>query len=393
MEDEGSKRARIKDVINAKCSSHIIESFFQRIPLPYPITALIISAAIYLGYIFFYYAIDSTLIASAHLVAISMGILVGFQMAAISYLLGLMREIITSLDELNTNNERHICSIIGDRLLKSPWRYVLLICITAPFYIIDWIHPSHSLYGYFFWFDSHYETLWAKAFDIFINVLGLLALVLLSTIIWIIGVIIYIIYYGSNVCREEHPHEADSQSTKIKMDSIRSLLTRSFVIVLISISLAIFSYVNPDEFYSTETLMLLAILFSAGILVIFGRDITNQILTSRITFELDKINQKSREQIDRLLNISSDGCDEDKGCKVSCISEMLDVLHKQREQLESIYPVGYNFRHVAALAVTSIGSFLIPIAAGMIKMILEKNPQVISQLNSTVIEYAYNISI
>lgn len=382
---------KITGAANVNSSCHFIERFFRSIPLPYPLTALIFCMVIYLGYIIFINAIPKIINPSYHLVAISMGAIIGYQMAAIYSSLGIMREIITSLDELRANNESHVYSIIGNKLLRSPWRYVLMIFIILPFYLIDW--GSSSLYEYFFWFHCEFKSLWAIAFDIFVDVLEFLALLLLSIIIWIICVITYLLQYAASIGRKESPHKADSQSTKIKMESIRSLLLKTLVISFISVSLAIFSYVSPYEIYSIEILMMLAILLFSLILFIFGREATHGILKNRVIYELNEINQKSREQIDKLLSISPDGGVGDKDIKVSSISEMLDVLKKEREQLEGIYPKGYNLLSFVTLAVTSIGSFLIPIAAGMLKMILEENHQVITQLNSTALEYAYNLTI
>lgn len=377
-------------ITNDKSSRHIIESFFRRIPLPYPITSFIISISIYTIYIFFGEAIGRTTHPSDHLVGISLGALVGYQMAAISYLSCEMRRIISSLDDLGISNESQYY-IIGNKLLKSPWRYVLMICIVLPFYLIDW--GSYSLYEYFFYFHNEFKLRLAIPYDIFMDVLDFITLLLLSIIIWIICVLTYLLQYAVSVDGAEgDSHKTDSQSMKIKMESIRSLLSKIIIIIIVSISLAIFSYVNPDKFYSTEILMLLAILFFNMILFTYGNVATRCILKNRVTYELNRLNQKSREQINKLLIISPiDDGNED--IKFSSISEMLDVLKKEREQLEDLYPRGFDLRSLVSLAVASIGPFLIPIATGMLKMILKENRHVITQLNSTAIEYAYNMTI
>jgi hypothetical protein len=331
---------------------------------------------------------------SDHVVAISMSLLIGYQMGAIKYLLNILRSLLSDLSELFKGDNINIYWIIRYRLFSTYWRYVMILCIVLPFYIIDWMPPTYqNIYESFFAFSATHDSIWAIPFDIFMDAVGLLAAILLAVMLWIMVNISFALRYIRNVSSGEDMN-MDAQRIMLKMYSIRSLLSTAITLCIISISLAIFSYTDPSIFifYSTEIEMLLALIFMSLILYFSAIESTQQILRNRIIYEIDCISKKNQEQVQRLISISSADSEKNNIDKISEISNMFDALKRQKEQLEGIFPKGYSVKSLSTKIITLGGSFLIPLVTGLFKIIIEKNPEITSQINYVINETVSNLS-
>ena len=369
----------------------LVDKFFRLIPLPYPLVAFITSVGIYSGFLMFSAASGYDMQLTDHLIAVSMGLLIGYQMGAISYLLSIFRKLLCDLDEVTKDENINIYKEIYNGLFVSYWRYAFMLCIVLPFYIVDWIPPSYqNIYESFFSFSATHSSIWAIPFDIFMDAVALLAEILLSLMLWIMLSMTYSLRYVENAGTGSDMN-LDAQRIKLKMYSIRSLLSTAIILCIISISLAIFSYIDPFQFYTTEVGMLLILMLMSLILYLSAIEATQQILRNRVIYEIDCISKKSQEQVQRLMLMPSAWGNEDEISKVSQISNMIDVLQKQREKLEGIFPQKYSIKSISITIITLGGSFLISLVSGLSRIIIEKNPDIISQINDVIIKIVSNL--
>lgn len=108
---------------------------------------------------------------------------------------------------------------------------------------------------------------------------------------------------------------------------------------------------------------------------------TQQILRNQIIYEIDCISKKNQELVQMLISIPSAEGKENNIGKISEISNMLDALQKQKEQLEGIFPKRYNVKSLITKIITLSGSLLIPLITGLLRTIIEKNPEIVSRIN------------
>lgn len=365
------------------------EGFFKIIPLPYPVVALLISVIIYLLYKSFSVASDYNMGLIDHVVAITMGLLIGYQIGAIKYLLDILRNTLTNLSELSSGENIDVYRCVF-YLFSSYWRYVIIICIVLPFYIVDWLPFSNeTIYDYFFPFSTTHNSIWAILFDIFMNIVGLLSEIMLAIIFWIIFNMTYALWYVRDFSSRTNM-DISAQRMNLKMYSIRSLLSTAITLCIASISLAIFSYADPDTFYSTEIVMLLFLMLTSLILYFLAIDSTQQILRNQIIYEIDCLLGENQKHVQNLITISLKDSKENNIDKINEISSMLDVLKKQKEELEIIFPKRHSIKSFSTKVIAISGSFLIPIVSGLFKMMIE-NSQIKSQINYIINEAVFNL--
>jgi len=289
---------------------------------------------------------------------IQLSSLIPFMLGGIQYFLNNMKKIFLYLDEIFDKGKNNIYMSSKKRFTTSYWRYILIVSIIIPFYLIDWIFPfSSTSYEHFIdmylLFYNFSPTMWRLAFDIYILILGFIPLLLLSSALWIMLNITWTLLDSKSIsCSSTN----SVYNIKVKIAFIKNIVLRILTYYFFIISLAVISYLNPIDFYSKETAILL-ILLLIGVLFFFsGLDSLKQIFQKSVEHELDGINNASQEYIERLKTIGSIDSPDAKE-DVNLISNVLNVFQKQREQLEQMNTNVYDIRS----SIRFISSLLLPI--------------------------------
>jgi hypothetical protein len=346
-----------------------VEALFRRFSLPYPLVCIIIGTLIYLGNIFFSMMINVLPLPSyAQLSAVSMSILVPFMLGGIQYLLNIMVKIITMLETVSSGHKNNIYDSTKRRFNNSNWRYIFIICVIAPFYLIDWIPPISGT------FLEHFEltylpiysmeelhNFWRLSFDIYIQALGLFALLLLSYILWIMFNIIWTLDDWSDICCSS-PLESSIFNVKMKMASIKNSILKILLFYFSCISLAIISYLNPTVFFSKETALLLILLLIGISFFLLGIGAIQKALKSQVERELEDVNKRSLEQVQKLKEITSDSSHSEKD-EIGRISSLLDIFGKQRAEFENMDTNMFDFRSVLRF----VGMLILPFLSNIFK--------------------------
>jgi hypothetical protein len=359
-----------------------IEALFKRFSLPYPIICVIIGILIYIGYLFFSMMINILpLNFYAQLSAVSMSILIPFMLGGIQYLLNIMVKIIADLDILSHGQKSSTYESAKRRFTNSNWRFVFIICVVAPFYLVDWIPPISGTFLEHFketylpiYSIPKFHTIWGLSFDIYLQALGLFALLFLSYILWIMFNIIWTLDDWKDTCCSS-PLESSIFNVKMKMASIKNSILKVLLFYFSCISLAIISYLNPTVFFSKETALLLILLLIGISFFILGIGAIQKALKSQVEHELEDVNKMSLEQVQRLKAITSNSHSEKD--EISRISSLLDIFGKQRAEFEHMNTNMYDFRSVLRF----VGMLILPFLSSIFKSAVDN-----SLLTSTIKE-------
>jgi len=371
-----------------------IETLFKKIPLPYPLLCFIIGSIIYSIYILFSKMIDVLpLNFYAQLSAVSMSILIPFMLGGIQYLFDIMIRIISGIDKLSLKHEDNMYVNAKRRFVNSGWHYIFIISVVTPFYLIDWVPPlKESFLDHFketylpIYSISEFHTIWGLSFDIYIQLLGLFSLFLLSYILWIMFNITWTLKDWESSCCSI-ALEAGIFNTKMKIVSIKNSILRILFFYFSCISLAIISYLNPTKFFSKETGLLLVLLLIGISFFFLGLGAIQQALKSQVERELEEINKKSQEQVQKLKKITSIDNHSEKD-EISTTSDILDVFRKQREELELVNTNVYDIRSVARF----VGMLILPFISSIFKSAIYNSTityaltrEISSKINETII--------
>jgi hypothetical protein len=360
------------------------DGLLKRFSMPYTIAAILIGIIIYFIYLFLGLMMHIPYYLEEKIGFLLMGILIAYQLSGIQYLLDEFKKITSNICILRPDIEESFSRKARNRFADSIWRYLLLIVVVIPFYLVDWISPeftvreNYSLMKQFMPNYSSKATIWIISFDIYHSLLGLLALILLSCILWIILNIAWTLRYAS--------HDFYGNPLNINVFSINSRLrpVRSSVLMIsfyyfVCISLLIFSYGLPG--YILEKVILSAFLLTGLIFFFVGYESLYDITRDQIELEVDKISKKTLEFQQELLSLQSGG---DYGLKIqetNFISSMLDALQKQRDAVAKAKTKVYSFRAI----VSFIAAFFLPILTDVVKNdIVKKNLTAIIQSGDLV---------
>lgn len=359
------------------CDRLWIETAIQKAPLPSQLIYLVVGFIVYSLYLFFNKMIGiSELNISSKIIIASMSIMIPYMLWLIQYLLNTMRKISLYWDELFSDLENH--TYIGDmsRLTQSYWYYILIFSIIVPFYLMDWIAPNEQKFVGFNYTLSFFEqfiklyfpiyslpgyhTTWAILYDIYTQILGFLALLFLSIILWIMLNISWILSDRSRANRNDLLNSCVYM--QMKMLIIKNEILNILLLYFICISLAIISYFNPTVFFSKETYLLLMLLLIGIFFFFFGLTAMQNILKERVIYELNEINKKEQEQRQRFRSAIASSI-KGENDEVNSISKIFDVLWKQREQLMQLKTNLYDNRS----NIKFIFSILLPFLSSLFK--------------------------
>lgn len=335
--------------------------------LPYPILSLIIGLIIYIIYILLGRLTEFEWILEDKLKFSIMGILIAYELSGIQYLLDKFKKILLDLSLLNVDKDENSIKNFEQVFADSIWYYVLVGLVVLPFYIADWISSvdftlkeNYTLMEQFL--PLYYEdpSFWIFILDIYHLFLGFLSIFLLACILWII------LNITRTLRAEDHNVQNLSLNTNafsvyMKLRPIKSSILNIIFYYFICISLVFFSYGLSG--YLFEKIILLALLLIGLIFFFSGYESLYGLVRRQIDFEMDQLNKKKQIYAMKLLAIDPIGDYESKIKETNFISNMLEVLQKQRDSLTNSNTKIYDLRSIIGI----ISAFMLPILTDYIK--------------------------
>jgi hypothetical protein len=337
------------------------EKILKGIPIFYPITSIVIGAIIWLIFLVLGNKMGLVWDNETHISIALMGIIVAFQLISVQYLSNKWRNILEEIHKLYSDQNGNNIINIKQMPHKSFWYYAMMLAVILPFYLIDWISPSYTLAEYFLEYYSDDPSNWSLLFDIYRDLVGLLVLFIFFNIIWILTNMAWTI---RSVGTQSHGLKMNANifAANYILGAIRDLLLKMVAFYFICVSLIIASYVDFSE-HIYETIYLMLFLAMGLVFFLVGSEAVNSLMKGQIALVSDNINEKIQEYLEKLLSIESDGDPSQKIQETNFISNMLDVLQKQRESLAKESARVYDLRSVFSFMCV----FFLPIITEMAK--------------------------
>jgi hypothetical protein len=335
--------------------------------LPYPVLSLIIGVIIYIIYLFFGRMIEHEWTFEDKLNLSLIGILIAYELSGLQYLLDKFKIILSHLNLLNIDNDGKSIKKFDSVFADPYWFISLVVLVILPFYITDWISPTnftlmenYSLMQQFLPDYAEKPTYWILVFDIYNWFLGFLALFLLACILWIVLNITQTIRAeGSDV--QNLSLNTNAFSVHMKLRPIKSSILMIIFYYFVCISLIYLSYGLTD--YLFEKIILLSLLVIGLTFFFSGYESLYGLVRRQAEFEMDQLNKKKQDYTKKLLAIDSTGDYESKIKETNFISNMLDVLQKQRDSLTNTDTKIYDLRSIIGI----ISAFMLPILTDYVK--------------------------
>jgi hypothetical protein len=334
-----------------------LERWLGKIPLPVPVTSLFIGTVIFLVYFLFSrYVIFFEWNFYHQYASAVVSILIAYQLAGIFYLMGAIRENFRKLDHFYASSEFGFCKILEDKFKSHCLYYLLILYFITPFLAINGLTTPYL--------DTEMNN-FGLLLDIYNNLLIYLSLFLLSTIHWIILNMAWSLREAGKMF-EISSINGNVFSSELKLKSLKSFIVKIICYYFICISLAMATYLTPSGLSFYETILFF-ILLLIGATSFFGSlDAIQGLISKQIERELEPINIKITEQIQKLKTIVTQ-----KNCfsqreEIDLIIPLLENLHKERAELLSIRI--YDIRSIGTFIAGTITSIIPATIALILKM-------------------------
>jgi len=343
--------------------SHLywFEKVLKRNSVSYPIVFIVIGAIIWSIYSFLGRMMELDWDNETRITVVLMGIIVAFQLMGVEYLLDTRRNILRELRNLYSDQSGNITIKIEEMPHKLFWYYVLMPAVILPFYLIDWISYNYTFEEYFLEYYTAQPSNWSLLFDIYSDLVGLLILFIFFNIIWILTDVAWTIRYVS-IGSYGQKMSANLFAANSRLGAIRDSLLKIVAYYFICVSLIIASYVDFSE-HIYETIFLILFLLLGLIFFFVGFEAVNSLMKSQVALISNDINEKIQRYVEKLLCIESDGDPVQKNQETNFISNMLDVLQKQRDALAKENTKIYDIRSVFSF----LSVFFLPILTDIAK--------------------------
>lgn len=340
-----------------------MECMFKWIPVPYPVLSLLVGGAVAITYILFITRIEG--LAWDDYFALQ----VTFLSALIAYLLSMDQYI---LNELKTTIQRLEFSPAGkscpaelhshlEKNFKSRQFFFLLGIMVLPPIIID-------LLRVYVMQSVPYEEIFFSnpVFNLYNYLTTLLAYYLLAHLFWIMANTRWILDKVA-----ESPYRDLIKIDLFHADRIGGLgHIKDFIMKLniyfsIGISLAILAYIDMPTGFSLVVIYDVAILILfllAGFVLLFSAlDSLKEIFKKRMNEEIYRIDEKHREGLFKLFDISS-GEGKEKENELKFLSDSVEMFHKERDERIKVLQ-DFETRYNLKPAISAFISFIMPLLA------------------------------
>jgi hypothetical protein len=275
--------------------------------------------------------------------------LIPFLIAGLFYLSEKTRGTFKYIDLLYGNLKNDYFARIEARIIgEGGYHLLLLLSVVAPFIMMSWGQWPYS--------NWEPDNDWALRLDIYNYLLSFLILALLTELLWLVTNIIWSI--NEIGCASSAFSTAiDVFGMSMKLRPLRNFFLIFIVYYFIAIALVICTYMSPGSKMSIEPIYFLVLLILGGLLFAAGLEAIQRIIDCRVENELDILNNRREEQDHRLLEVVSSGNSSENAGEIEYISNVLEVIQKERDSLLQVNRRAYDFTSVGLF----ISSFLIPL--------------------------------
>jgi hypothetical protein len=345
------------------------DGFLKKSSVPYPIVCFIIGIIIYLTYFFFGRILEWEWSPVEKITNMLMCVLIAYGLFGTQYLLDKLKKILDDICLLSCADEANFRAEVKSKFAESLWYYAFLAIVILPFYFTDqiayqlgWTSPEDANYTRIEYFLPDYiegSSYWLLAYDIFLLLLGFLTLLLLAYILWIVFNTVWTLRSAS---MNFHSTSSNTNvfSVYMKLRPLKSSILNILFYYLIYVSLLVLSYGLSG--YLLERITLIALLIVGLIFCFIGYESLNDIVRHQSDFEMDQISKKTKEYTQKLLTIDSNGDYDKRIRETNFISNMLDVLQKQRDSLMKANTKIYDLRSIIGI----VSAFMLPILTNFI---------------------------
>jgi hypothetical protein len=153
-----------------------------------------------------------------------------------------------------------------------------------------------------------------------------------------------------------------------RLAAIRDSLLKIAIYYFISVSLMVASYIDFFE-YIYEIIFLIMFLLIGLIFFFVGFEAVNSLMKRQAEIILNRIDKKIQEYIEKILSIASDGDPGPKIQETTFISDMLDVLQKQRDAFAGMKTQIYDLKSIISIII----AFFLPILTDIVKGNVKEN--------------------
>ncbi|MEI6103329.1 MAG: hypothetical protein WCP70_05230 [Methanothrix sp.] len=331
------------------CSWTWMESALRKIPVPVPVISLLIGTMILLLYwLFSRYVVFFEWNKMHQLSSVAVSTLIAYQIAGVFYLMVYMKKNFRLLDLFYASSEFSFCKILEDKFRTSYLYYLLIVYIIAPIFLINGLSTQYFC-------DERGSNL-GRLLDVYNDILIFIVLFLLATILWIILNMAWSLREAGKKL-ERSSVTRDVLNSDLKLKSLKSFILKVLIYYFICISLAITTYYTPIGLSVYETIFFIILLMIGAAFFFAGLDAIQAMISSQIEKELEPINMRIMEQIQRVEALASQKDYISKGEEINSITSMLEIMQKQRAELLSIRI--YDLRSIG----TFITATILPIMA------------------------------
>lgn len=349
-----------------------VEWIIGRIPANY----LLVSYLLFVLLFFIYYLFSLKVILFQWnkwyiLQILAQCLLIPYLIAGLVYLSEKTRVTFRHIDHLYGNCDEEFFRKIESRVTGTRGYYlILLVSVLGPFIIISW-----GQWPYFQWEPDS----WAWRLDLYGYMLSFLILALLTELLWLIASIVLSI--NEIGCISDAVSEMSYVfGLELKLRPLKNFFLIFIIYYFIAIALIIYTYTPPEGKLSYEAIYF-GVLLAVGVVVfIAGLEAIQRIINCRVEGELDMLNKRRDEQHKLLVKVISSDNSAEKAAEIGYISNVLDIIQKERDSLLQVNRRVYDLSSVSLF----ISSFLISLLTLLDKLgLIEAGAIVARILNTT----------
>jgi hypothetical protein len=342
------------------------EALMERMPANYLLVSYLLFILLFAIYYLFSWQIFSFnwLIRTEHVLVYEMryisqslaqSVLVPYLIAGLIYLSGKTKDTFRYVDLLHGDSQNDYFDRIEARVTGAKGYHLLLfLSVVVPFAMISWGQWDYH---------QREDGYWAWGLDIYSYLLSFLILALLTELLWLMANIVWSVN-EIGCTAGVFSKSVDVFGIGMKLRPLRNFFLIFIVYYFVAIALIIYTYLSPSDKVSFQPIYFTVLLAVGGVLFVAGLEAIQRIINCRVENELDSLNRKHAEQDKRLMDVVQDEEDDRTAGEIDCISNVLDIIRKERESLLQVNRRAYDVASVGLF----ISSLLIPLLTMLDKL-------------------------
>ena len=240
-----------------------------------------------------------------------------------------------------------------EEFTKSRTFYILLFVIVTSYIFI----PAPEKSDFFFY---HEPSVWSASIDVIDLAATLLVLYLMATILWIIFNISWVLdEIGQESNRNALRVDLYSSDKVGGMKSLANLILHLSIYQFIAISLAMISFVSPEDSYYKEIIFFASLFIISAYFFFNGGYVLNKLLEAKRAEEIDLINQQYHKMNELLINIINNQDITNKNEMLDQVSKSKELLIAEREALSTASKITFNIKENFVFFTSSFLPFIV----------------------------------